>query len=72
MATPKAKTAPPGNVITNCNFNSEAFVVNEHVAVAIRALADAAAANARAIETCANRLVGPTDNRVSLRVESAK
>ena len=57
-----------GNVISNCNFTSEAFIVNEHVAAAIKALADAAAANARAIERCAERLTGPDDNRVALKI----
>lgn len=62
------KKAVTGNTIRNCTFTSEPFVVNEHVASAIRALADAAASNARAIETCANRLVGPNDNRIALRL----
>lgn len=56
------------NVISNCTFTSEAFKVDEHYAAAIRALAEAASCNALAIKQIAERLAGPVDNRVALKV----
>jgi hypothetical protein len=66
---PKTKQAcPVGTSISNCHFTNEAFSVNEHMANAVRALAQAAEANAKAIGEAASRLAGPVDQRVALRI----
>lgn len=67
MSKPKSKKQPQTNV-SNCTFTSAPFVVNEQVAAAITALALAAQANAQAIERCAERLTGPSDNRIALNI----
>lgn len=40
----------------------------EYVMAAVKAIADACAANARALEKCAARMCGPDDNRVGLHI----
>lgn len=71
MAMARTKSVSAGTTLRNCSVTSEAFVVNEHTASAIRAIADAAAANARALEACANRLAGPVDSRVGFQISNA-
>jgi hypothetical protein len=65
------KQIKPAMTVQNCTINNEAFKVDEHVASAIRAVADAAAANARALEMLANRLAGPVDNRIGIKLDNS-
>ena len=64
----KAKK-PIRYVIQNCQITNEGSPpLNENTVHAVRAVADACAANARALEECAKRLAGPPDNRVGIYV----
>lgn len=66
---PKRKPKPPKFSISHCNLTSEApEPPNEHMASAVKAIAEACSANARAIEEAARRLAGPPDHRVGINV----
>ena len=66
------KISGGGVSMTNCEFHLHGPVVDANALAAIKALADAASANAKAIDTIAQRMFGPTaDNRTAVRVEGS-
>lgn len=66
MATRQTKTAPV-NTVQNCSFHNHSEA-NEHTRAAIVALAEAARANANAIQAAAEALDGHATNQVGLRI----
>jgi hypothetical protein len=68
MKISKTRTAAPKYSVSHCNFHNDVFVVNEHAAKAIQALAEACVANAKAIQEAASRLAGPANNGVMLKI----
>jgi hypothetical protein len=75
MTRKKTPTQAPhsdaGTAISHCQITMEPLAVNEHMASAVRALAEACAANARALEEAAKRLAGPPDHRTGISVSGA-
>ena len=61
MTAKKSTTPTATYTVTNCTVTNNS-AANEHTRAAIEALAEAASANARAIERIAQALTGPPAN----------
>lgn len=68
-ATTAKQAKPSGLTIQGCTVTHSPWQMSEHVAAAVRATAEAAAANARAIEALAQRITGPVDNSVGIMIK---
>lgn len=66
MSAKKKTGSPPQILVNGCNFTFEPSVINDNLLAAIRCVAEAATANAKAIEHIADRLWGPNDNRTCI------
>lgn len=65
-----AKKTKPEVMISNVTITNEALQMNAGMADAIRAVAEAARENAIALQKLAERLAGPEDNRIGIRIDS--
>lgn len=71
MKRAKKSAAPkvaPAYSVSHCNIHMDAFVPTPELISAVKSIAEAAFANAKAIEMCANRLCGPDDSRMGMRI----